>query len=238
MLTNQMSPMQNYFIKDGYQLNLTEDNQPIEQYNAIPNNKTYQISCYKLAAQIIRKQGLGSCIELGSGSGYKLNKYIAPCVDKAVGIDMQHSAEHCRIHYPEVEWVSDNFDNPVNTISQKFDLVISFDVIEHLVYPEKLLEKMKSYSKPDAILLLSTPERDCVWGKQDYGPSKNKKHVREWNQVEFNRLLENFGLSVLESHMLFDQELNMRDYIWAIRHAKLARAKKTCQLAVCSLKYA
>lgn len=227
---------QNYFIKEGYCPNLDSYNKVIEQYTAIPNNKTYQIPCYKLAAELIRKRNLKSCIELGSGSGFKLNKYIAPWIEKTVGIDMPHSVEHCQKLYPSVEWVCDDFDNPTNAISDKFDLVISFDVIEHLVYPEKLLEKIKSYATRDAVIMISTPERDLLWGKEHSGPSMNKKHVREWSESEFTTMLDYFGLAVEQVYILPDQEFSLRDRIWAIRHNSRSVAHKTCQLAICRLK--
>jgi 2-polyprenyl-3-methyl-5-hydroxy-6-metoxy-1,4-benzoquinol methylase len=230
--------MDSYFIKDGYTANLDSNNQVVEQYTAIPNNKTYQIACYKMAAELIKSRGLKTCIELGSGSGYKLNKYIAPLVDKAVGIDMQHSVDHCRKFYPGVEWVCDDFDNPANTITDKFDMAFSFDVIEHLVYPEKLLQKLKSYVKPGGVVLISTPERDRLWGKAHFGPSTNRKHVREWNQEEFANLLTHFGLIVDQHVVLPDQTFSLRDRIWAVRNKERAVARNTCQLAICRIKQA
>jgi len=227
--------MNSYFVKSGYTPNLDSDNQVVEQYTAIPNNKTYQISCYKFAANIIKAQGLKTCIELGSGSGYKLNKYIAPLVNKAVGIDMQHSVDHCKNIYPKVEWVCDDFDNPTNTIADKFDMVVSFDVIEHLVYPDKLIGKMKSYAKPGSVLLISTPERDLLWGKDHFGPSANRKHVREWNQEEFANLLSFHGLQIERHIILPDQEFSLRDRIWAFRNGIKLSSQNTCQLAVCKI---
>lgn len=227
--------MDSYFIKDGYVPNLDPSNHVIEQYTAIPNNKTYQIACYKFAVNLIKAKGFRSCIELGSGSGYKLHKYIAPLVNKAVGIDMKHSVEHCKSVYPVVEWVCDDFDNPANTIADKFDLVISFDVIEHLVYPDKLIEKMKSYANSGGILLVSTPERDLLWGKEHFGPSVNRKHVREWNQEEFSNLLTFHGLCIERHVILPDQEFSFKDWIWAVRNRERAFARNTCQLAVCKV---
>jgi 2-polyprenyl-3-methyl-5-hydroxy-6-metoxy-1,4-benzoquinol methylase len=215
---------------------LDSDNHVIEQYTAIPNNKTYQIACYKFAADLIKARHLKTCIELGSGSGYKLNKYIAPLVDKAVGIDMQHSVDHCKKIYPKVEWVCDDFDNPTNTIAEKFDMVFSFDVIEHLVYPDKLIQKIKSYAIPEGVILISTPERDRLWGTAHAGPSTNRKHVREWNQEEFAKLLAKYGLTVEKHLILPDQEFSLRDRIWAMRNNQKAVAKNTCQLAVCRIK--
>jgi 2-polyprenyl-3-methyl-5-hydroxy-6-metoxy-1,4-benzoquinol methylase len=225
--------MNNYFIKEGYVPNLDSENQVIEQYSSIPLNKTYQIACYKLAADLIKEKKIKSCIELGSGSGYKLNKFIAPLVEKAVGIDMQHSVDHCKNKYSNVEWVCDDFDNPSNTIADKFEMGFSFDVIEHLVYPEKLLQKLRSYVKPGGYILVSTPERDRLWGKDHAGPSVNKKHVREWNQEEFAQLLAHYGLKIEKHVILPDQEFSLRDKLYAIRNNLDYTVRNTCQLVIC-----
>jgi uncharacterized UPF0146 family protein len=228
--------MEKYFIKNGYVCNLDNENNAIEQYASIPLNNSYQISWYKFAAKIAKENNVNSCIELGSGSGYKLNKFIAPHVARAVGIDMPHSVVHCRKHYPKVEWVADDFDKPEKCCGRKFDLIISFDVIEHLVYPERLLYKIKSYAHSNSTVLISTPERDLYYGGTNHmGPPFNKKHVREWNKAELDQLLTSNGFTVKSQIILPDQEFSFRDRIWAFRNGEKAIAKRTCQLAVCVL---
>jgi 2-polyprenyl-3-methyl-5-hydroxy-6-metoxy-1,4-benzoquinol methylase len=38
-----------------------------------------------------------------------------------------------------------------------FDVVILSEVIEHLFFPEKLIEKLKKFMKPDSFVVITTP---------------------------------------------------------------------------------
>jgi hypothetical protein len=41
-------------------------------------------------------------------------------------------------------------------------------------------------------LIISTPERDAVAGKRDYGPPRNTSHYREWNAQEFKSYMSDY----------------------------------------------
>jgi 2-polyprenyl-3-methyl-5-hydroxy-6-metoxy-1,4-benzoquinol methylase len=220
----------NYFIREDYVPNLTEQHQVVEQYSDVPKNTKYQVAAYKFAARFMQKHNYESAIELGSGAGYKLNKFILPVAKRVVGIDMPHSVKHCTPLYPDITWLHDDFDNPVTALNEKFDVTLSFDVVEHLVYPEKLLDKLKAYCKEGGHIIISTPERDLVRGKEHKGPSPNKLHVREWNKEEFRKFLESQGLKVLEHHILPAQDLTLADRFYYLRNSL---KNNTCQLAVC-----
>jgi 2-polyprenyl-6-hydroxyphenyl methylase/3-demethylubiquinone-9 3-methyltransferase len=178
------------------------------------------------------QNSLKSCLELGSGSGYKLNKYILPVCKDVYGLDLPHATEYCEKLYPEINWINDDFDYINPTIDKKFDLIICFDVIEHLIYPESLLNKIKSYSHLGTRILLSTPERDLVRGSRHFGPTPNEKHVREWNTHELAMFLKSQGFHILNHHILEARKLSFR-----LKFATWRRGinTKTCQLFECML---
>jgi hypothetical protein len=224
--------MQTYFIKEGYICNLTPEGERVEQYKSIPDNAPYQVSCYKHAARLIQKNNLKNCLELGSGSGYKLNRYIKPFIRRAVGIDLPHAVEHCKQVYPSIEWLSDDFDGPQAALAEKFDIIISFDVIEHLIKPERLLEKVRQYATSTTKVLISTPERDSLYGIDHFGPSLNKLHVREWNRRELGQFLINEGFTIDNVMLLNAKILTTRQKI----SQSLGRVNyKTCQLYECRI---
>jgi 2-polyprenyl-6-hydroxyphenyl methylase/3-demethylubiquinone-9 3-methyltransferase len=224
-----------YFIDPSYQLNLSSDNTVLDQYTSFPRNHTLQIPCYEFAAHFIEQKGLKSCIEFGSGSGYKLNKFISPKLSNVSGVEMKHSVEYCKPKYPHISWYSNDFDSNENNVNTQYDIVVCFDVIEHLVYPEILLQKIKSFLKPEGYLLISTPDRDKLYGKLHHGPPHNLKHVREWNMNEFACFLEHEKFTILSHLILPDQKLSLRDQFWLLRKGKYTKPKMTCQFAVCRL---
>ena len=225
--------MKSYFIKEGYNCNLTPQGNRIEQYKTIPNNAPYQVACYQYAAALMKQNGWERCLELGSGSGFKLDKYIRPVAQRVVGIDLPHAVEYCKKMYPGIEWLSDDFDSPQAALPEPFDLIISFDVIEHLINPELLLKKIKQYASPFTKILISTPERDLLNGKDNFGPPHNKLHVREWNQEELKQFLLSEGFSIEMLKILDARKLTIKQQISQF----LGRVNyKTCQLYECSYK--
>lgn len=73
-----------------------------------------------------------------------------------------------------------------------FDVVVSFEVIEHLVHPEKLLSLAKIALKKNGKFILSTPNR--LKSSYDKGKPSNPFHAREYSPKElFDLLKEYFG---------------------------------------------
>lgn len=224
--------MDRYCIKEPYACNLTENGERIAQYTAPPNNAEYQYACYDLAKTLVRSRLITSCIELGSGSGLKLNKYIKPYCRRTVGVDLPHSIERCRQMYPGIEWVVDDFDNSEPAIGEKFDLVLCFDVIEHIVNPESLLIKIRQYAHPGSVILLSTPERDSLRGQSHQGPPPNVLHIREWDRVEFREFISRHGFTIISQKIVDAHRLSFRQRLSQF----FGRANyRTCQIVECRL---
>ena len=174
-----------YFIKRGYKLNLDQEGKAIPYLDCIEDSKSYQVAVYKFARKLIKEKKLKNILDIGCGYGLKLKKFILPVCQDIVGIDQQHAISFCKENYKFGMWCVDNIENPKLKLKRKFDLIISSDVIEHLVDPDKLLEYIKRFCYKNTIIILSSPERDIVRGKYSFGPPENKAHVREWNKREF-----------------------------------------------------
>ena len=97
-----------------------------------------------------------------------------------------------------------------------FDLVLSFDVIEHLAAPWSLLGEMRRVLKKDGVLVISTPNRNRPYGvllsiigrrKFPYGEEKEgdpyARHVREYTFSELRGLLALSGFRVIRAHRVF-----------------------------------
>ena len=75
-------------------------------------------------------------------------------------------------------------------ISRKFDVAVSFEVIEHLEKPEIMLVKVKKLLKRSGIFLVSTPNR--ALSSYDGDKPTNPYHVREYFGDEFYKLLRRY----------------------------------------------
>lgn len=193
-----------YCIRSDYQPNavLTHEQDSPEEYwteSRIRASLVYQYPVYMLAKKLIVERRIEKVIDVGCGVATKLELLhkSLPHVQYA-GIDQEHAIQVCRERRTFGHWFVDDFDNPSDELNDlKAGLVICSDVIEHLGDPDKLLSYLKRRVQEDGIILLSTPDRDGLRGK-DSAACPNKYHVREWNRPELRAYLESRGFRVAD----------------------------------------
>src|SRR5262249_7014193 len=68
----------------------------------------------------------------------------------------------------------------------EFGLVVCFEVLEHIVEQEELLDGIRRVLAPDGVLVCSTPERTTY---SELAGHDNPFHVRELTEAEFREML-------------------------------------------------
>jgi len=194
-----------FFIKNGYQINTQLTHYLDSEEEAL----IYQLDVYAFAQKQLKDRNIRSVLDIGCGLGLKLEKYILPYCSNIVGIDAKHAIAYCKKHHVFGHWYTDDIERPQLQLNQTFDLIISSDVIEHLVNPDCLLHYMQQFAHPQTQLIISTPERDLRRGVDHQGPPGNLAHVREWNQREFSEYLTDRGL-IIEEHHIMDLKAGMK----------------------------
>ena len=100
-----------------------------------------------------------------------------------------------------------------------FDIIFSFDVIEHLPEPKMMLREIRRLLNKNGVFVISTPNRErlCAFFLYKLGlrrlpfcPDESTKsfdpyaaHVIEYTDSELRALLDAEGFSVIRSHRLF-----------------------------------
>lgn len=198
----------NFFIKNDYIVNkeaITNDNVSGSNYwdeKRLYGSAFYQYPVYKFAKKIIIKNKIKRVIDVGCGPGTKLN-IIKKKLKKVhfIGIDQKNAIDYCKKKYDFGEWYVDNLENPFKSLDWiKGDLVICSDVIEHLQNPDVLMNYLKQKLDFGGYIILSTPERDLLNGK-DCTVSPNKQHIREWNYSELKQYFEYHSFKVIEAEI-------------------------------------
>lgn len=188
---------ENYFIHSGYQCRAEEAYWDDTSWR---DREFSQIKIYEHAKNICDREKLASVVDLGCGSGCKLMRFFGHLA--TVGVDVPKTSEWLRKKYPGRVWRDVDSDLGCGPV----DLVISADVIEHVLNPDELLEKIKKLQP--RFVVLSTPDRDhleteLAWqGHSHNGPPINVHHIREWGFAEFGNyigshfeILEHLSLS-------------------------------------------
>lgn len=204
-------PVNKYFIKDGYRerdINNSLDTESGEEFwNAkrIATSLRYQYYVYRRARQLARKHGIDSLADVGCGVATKLNAFFAGSGIRYYGIDQASAIEICRKWYDEGTFIDENLEEPrylLRDHEPNVGMVICSDVIEHMADPDELLDYIKAISTPETLIVLSTPERDALRGKDCLEPL-HPKHVREWSRDEFRAYLRDRGFTIREEHVYF-----------------------------------
>jgi 2-polyprenyl-6-hydroxyphenyl methylase/3-demethylubiquinone-9 3-methyltransferase len=200
--------MKTYSIKEGYEhrtTNITLESEPGDYFTPtrIKNTRYTQVHAYLEAAKLMRSEGLGSVLDVGCGIAYKLVTYLEPVAETSVGIDQQTAIDLARKLHPQARsrFVVTDLERSAETGLGTFDLVVSIDVIEHLLDPDLLLDFIRAHCHRESWVVLSTPERDVRRGP-DNMKSPRKVHVREWNRSELRRYLESHGFQVVRQDLL------------------------------------
>jgi SAM-dependent methyltransferase len=130
------------------------------------------LKAYVLAQEFIT----GDVLEVGCGEG----RGIRWLIDKAksfTALDkIDEALQKLRVQYPSAKFISGNFP-PFAVPADAFDVVISFQVIEHIRDDDFFLKEIHRVLKPGGLALITTPNRPLSL-------TRNPWHEREYTGAE------------------------------------------------------
>lgn len=127
----------------------------------------------------------GKFLDVGCSLGYLVNAAKLAGFNSH-GIDLnQKDLDHGKQKYDInlTKSLLQNYDN------SDFDVITSFNVIEHVTYPDKMLSEMKKRLNKDGVVVIGTHDIDC------------KNHIKEgqkWKHIIPNEHLYYFNIETLK----------------------------------------
>lgn len=167
---------------------------------------------YRFAEQYARGRRV---LDVGCATGYGTTR-LARIAEFAFGIDIYEDAiQFARRHYesPRCRFMQGEIGEALRE-EGRFDLVVSFEVIEHVPDPVAFLGEIVSVLRDGERAIVSTPNR-LVSAPE--GGVSDPTHLREYTPDEFVAVLEEGGLEV---EALYG--LHLGESVWR-RHALRAR---------------
>lgn len=133
-------------------------------------------------------------LDVASGSGYGTRMLHDAGAAEVVGVDCYADAVHYareRYAVPGIEFIQADASDlaPLGT----FDVIVSFETLEHLRDPERFLVACVSALRPGGTFFVSSPYRHRL---RPDGRPHNPFHVQEWITEEFDALLHRFFADV------------------------------------------
>ena len=156
---------------------------------------------YHFAVRLARGKRV---LDAGCGAGYG-SAELADVAESVTGIDIAPVAvEYARAHYPLPNLAFEEAScTQLPYADGAFDLIVAFEVIEHLENWRDFLQEVRRVLAPAGQVIVSTPNR-LYYTESRGGDGANPFHVHEFDFDEFNRELKQFFPYVsmfLENHV-------------------------------------
>jgi 2-polyprenyl-3-methyl-5-hydroxy-6-metoxy-1,4-benzoquinol methylase len=183
----------NYGIRPGYDARTS----PAYFHDVRSDNKHWQPQVIPIAAHYARKLKARRLIDIGCGRGYNLEPYSAEL--SIIGVDYGANVDYCRSTYDFGRWLECDLEHNTPDIEchdLNQSVIVCADVIEHLQNPERLILSLSMMATCAALVVLSTPDRERVYGHNHAGPPGNPHHVREWTLAELAAWIQGYPLRV------------------------------------------
>jgi ubiquinone/menaquinone biosynthesis C-methylase UbiE len=172
----------NHFPKNSDKKRCLERVSPEQKFTAV-----FQLhyATYHFAHKFIQKKVV---LDIGCGMGYG-SDYLAKDGRKVIGIDISNEA----VSYAKNYYKAENLDfvimdaTKLGFLDNTFDVVSSFEVIEHLKDYKIHLSEISRVLKSDGYLLLSTPNKK-ISSPKDSLPL-NPYHINEFKPKDLSSIL-------------------------------------------------
>lgn len=182
--------------------------------------RRHEVVYQRLAERCVGREVL----EAGCGEGYGAD-LIAGVARRVIAVDYDESAvAHVRSRYPRVDVMQANLAQ-LPLPDSSVDIVVNFQVIEHLWDQTQFVVECARVLRPSGLLMMSTPNRITFSPGRD--TPINPFHTRELNAGELAELLVAGGFSDVSISGLFHgprlREMDAR-HGGSIIDAQIARA--------------
>ena len=161
----------------------------LEHYKSSPEDYVIYLihmASYRFAEQFTRGKRV---LDFGCGSGYG-SAQIAQTADHVTALDVAEDA----VAYAREQFPRDNLEfrsiDPAETLpfaDASFDVILSFQVFEHVTHTSHYLAEIRRVLMPGGQLVLITPDRSTRL--LPFQRPWNRWHVREYSKRELRGLL-------------------------------------------------
>ncbi len=160
---------------------------------------------YKIAEMFCANKKV---LDIACGEGYGTNLLSIHALEiTGVDIDEKTIAE-AKIKYQKhnTEFLQGDTSN-IPCQDASFDVVVSFETIEHHDKHDEMMKEIKRVLKPDGVCIISTPDKYVY---TDLKGVKNKFHIKELYKKEFETLVKRYFSDVT----LLNQKFITGSYIY------------------------
>ena len=176
-----------------------KDTRP-QSYLINERNYTYGL-ILKLIQEYIQQSA--NILDIGCGSG-SISLFLASKgKNQVLGIDISDKAIQAstssaiRLSLKNIKFKKMDFLK--DTLKDNYDIILCFEVIEHLEKDKFALKRIFELLKPKGILILSTPSLNAPLHRIGYAKAFDRKvgHLRRYNSIQLIELFKEIGYEIV-----------------------------------------
>jgi GT2 family glycosyltransferase/2-polyprenyl-3-methyl-5-hydroxy-6-metoxy-1,4-benzoquinol methylase/glycosyltransferase involved in cell wall biosynthesis len=140
---------------------------------------------YAMVSDVVTEKDV---LDIACGEGYG-SSFMADVARSVIGVDIAKAAvKHASTTYkkPNLKFRQGSAIN-LAFADASFDVVVSFETIEHLVEQAQMLAEIRRVLRPNGVLIISSPNRPIY---SEESGKHNEFHVKELDFNEFDELLK------------------------------------------------
>lgn len=128
-------------------------------------------------------------LDVACGEGYG-SSMMADVAKSVIGVDVsQEAVDNAKSSYKKTNLTyQQGSASDLGFSDESFDVVVSFETIEHLMEQEEMISEISRVLRPNGRVIISSPNRPVF--HEEYG-ADNEYHVKELDFQEFDLLLRN-----------------------------------------------
>ena len=172
---------------------------------------------YKIAEMFCKDK---SVLDIACGEGYGTN-LLSKLAKTVAGVDIDNQTIlEAKIKYtsPNIQFAQGDTSN-IPFPDSTFDVVVSFETIEHHDKHDEMIKEIKRVLKPNGIIIISTPDKYVY---TDLKGTINKFHIKELYKKEFIDLIKTYfsyatilnQKFITGSYIYTDSKQNEQPSIW------------------------
>ena len=185
------------------------------------NNINYYSNIRSDIFKLIPKDIEQNILEIGCGNGNTLVKLKEEgYASFTMGIEKNKQCEKKALNHNIDQYICDDIENLKIQIDKTFDVILFLDVLEHLVDPWNVLNKLVLLLKSDGIIIISIPnirnfsifKKLFLKGRWDYEESGilDRTHLRFFTNSSFkDDLIKHFPNSRIEKMLRNYDDMNL-----------------------------
>ncbi|TXI92357.1 MAG: class I SAM-dependent methyltransferase [Neisseriales bacterium] len=138
-------------------------------------------------------------LEIGSGTGGNLvyfRQFFSDICGSEISID---AINYARKKIKDIRLEQGSLPNDIPFGDKQFDLVLLFDVLEHVEHDQEALDAIYKRLKPGGSLIITVPAYQFLYGAYD----KFLFHFRRYNYLQLSKLLKKSGF-LIKFHSYFN----------------------------------